>query len=82
MSPPASLEEWTKTLRARFDRKNRELGIPAPQAVEVFRVTAWGAVPKLPQLLADLPPLLKDAGDLEALGQRLQLWGREWSGIA
>jgi hypothetical protein len=77
MSPPDSLAEWTKTLRARFDRKNRELGLPTAHAVEVFRVTAWGAVPKLSQLLADFPPLLTEAAALEPLETRLRLWGRE-----
>ena len=42
MAPPSSLAEWKATLRARFDRKNRELGIASPHAMEVFRVTAWG----------------------------------------
>jgi hypothetical protein len=77
MSPPASLTEWTQTLRARFDRKNRELGLSTAHAVEVFRITAWGAVPKLPQLLADFPPLLTEASAVERLKQRLELWGRE-----
>ena len=77
MSPPASLEEWTKTLRARFDRKNRELGIATSHAVEVFRITAWGAIPALAQLTRDFPPLLKEASALEALEARLRLWSRE-----
>lgn len=77
MSPPASLAEWTQTLRARFDRKNRELGLFTGHAVEVFRITAWGAIPKLAQLLADFPPLLAEASAVERLGQRLELWGRE-----
>jgi LmbE family N-acetylglucosaminyl deacetylase len=77
MLPPASLEEWTKTLRARFDRKNRELGITTSHAVEVFRITAWGAVPALAQLAHDFPPLLKEASALEALEARLRLWSRE-----
>jgi LmbE family N-acetylglucosaminyl deacetylase len=77
MSPPASLTEWTQTLRARFDRKNRELGLSTAHAVEVFRITAWGAIPKLPQLLADFPPLLTEASAVERLKQRLELWGRE-----
>lgn len=77
MSPPASLEEWTATLRARFDRKNRELGIQSAHAMEVFRITAWGAIPTLEQLLADFPPLAAEAKDTEPLAERLKLWSRE-----
>lgn len=76
MAPPASLAEWIETLRARFDRKNRELGIAGPNAVEVFRVTAWGSVPTMARLRADFPPMLPDAIDLIALEQRLKLWNR------
>jgi LmbE family N-acetylglucosaminyl deacetylase len=71
MSPPASLTEWTGTLRARFDRKNTELGIASPHAMEVFRVTAWGAVPTLEQLLTDLPPVAREYSALDALEKRL-----------
>ena len=74
MAPPKSLAEWSGILRARFDRKNRELGIQSSQAVEVFRVTAWGIVPALEQLLSDFPPLLRSASDLETLRSRLNLW--------
>jgi LmbE family N-acetylglucosaminyl deacetylase len=74
MDVPATTEEWAKTLRARFDRKNRELGLPSGHAVEVFTVTAWGEVPALEQLLADFPPLIKEACPLENLDKRLKRW--------
>lgn len=77
MEPPQSLDEWNTTLRARFDRKNRELGIATARAVEVFRVTAWGVVPALTELLADFPPLLPEARSLDPLEARLGLWGRK-----
>jgi LmbE family N-acetylglucosaminyl deacetylase len=74
MAPPKSLAEWSKTLRARFDRKNRELGIATSHAVEVFRVTAWGEVPGLEPLVADFPPLMKEASSLDRLKVRLKQW--------
>ena len=74
MAPPKSLAEWSKTLRARFDRKNRELGITTPHAIEVFRVTAWGEVPKLEQLVADFPSLMREASQLDRLEARLKQW--------
>jgi hypothetical protein len=74
MAVPDSLEEWTTTLRARFQRKNRELGLATDRAVEVFRVTAWGAVPTFEQLLRDFPPLLTNVRDLEPLARRLARW--------
>jgi LmbE family N-acetylglucosaminyl deacetylase len=74
MEPPATLAEWTTTLRARFDRKNRELGLKTEHAVEVFSVTAWGAVPTLEELVRDFPPLLTRASALEPLAHRLDQW--------
>jgi LmbE family N-acetylglucosaminyl deacetylase len=74
MAPPGSLAEWKATLRARFDRKNRELDIDSPHAMEVFRVTAWGRVPTLAQLTADFPAMVGAASNLTALEQRLRHW--------
>jgi LmbE family N-acetylglucosaminyl deacetylase len=74
MEPPRNLKEWIGTLRARFDRKNRELGLKTEHAVEVFRVTAWGAVPTLEELMRDFPPLLVRASALEPLSRRLSQW--------
>jgi LmbE family N-acetylglucosaminyl deacetylase len=77
MDPPKSPSDWTKTLRARFDRKNRELKLDSPRAVEVFHVTAWGVVPRLDRLLTDFPPVLRSASNLERLAARLKLWNHE-----
>jgi LmbE family N-acetylglucosaminyl deacetylase len=71
MTPPATLTDWTAALHARFERRNRELGITGARVMEVFRVTAWGTVPSLDQLLADLPPVSREFSALEALGRRL-----------
>ena len=76
MAPPKSMAEWNRTLRARFDRKNRELGISSSHAVEVFRVTAWGNVPALSQIVSDFPPSLTEASNLKALEARLKQWGQ------
>ena len=74
MATPRSFEEWKVTLRARFDRKNRELGINSRHAVEVFTVTAWGLVPSVEQLTRDFPNLMTEACHLEALRKRLVRW--------
>jgi len=74
MQAPRTLEEWTKALRARFERKNRELGIASDRAVEVFTVTAWGAVPTIDQLLQDLPQVVPERSHLHRLRQRLDRW--------
>ncbi|BCS32044.1 hypothetical protein TBR22_A12490 [Luteitalea sp. TBR-22] len=73
MAPPASREHWASLLRARFERTGRELGITSGRATEVFRITAWGAVPTLAQLQADFPPFAP-ASNLDALERRLRLW--------
>jgi LmbE family N-acetylglucosaminyl deacetylase len=77
MAPPKDLAEWRQTLRARFDRMNRELGIVSPHAAEVFRVTAWGAVPMLEQLTRDFPALFREASNLRRLEERLKLWNQQ-----
>lgn len=77
MAPPKSLAEWSTILRARFDRKNRELGITSAHAMEVFRVTAWGVPPELQQLQADFPTICTKVSNLESLGSRLKLWNHD-----
>jgi LmbE family N-acetylglucosaminyl deacetylase len=74
MAAPTELAEWRTILRARFDRKNRELGVRTEHAVEVFRITAWGTVPTLEEVLRDFPPVLAKASALEPLAQRLAQW--------
>jgi LmbE family N-acetylglucosaminyl deacetylase len=55
MKAPASLDEWSVVLRRRFEKKNRELGIPTERAVEVFTVTQWGAIATAEQIAQDFP---------------------------
>ena len=74
MSPPKSMAEWNQILRRRFARKNRELSINSEHAVEVFTVTAWGAVPSHEQLMNDFPALFDAASNLETLKARLCRW--------
>jgi LmbE family N-acetylglucosaminyl deacetylase len=74
MAAPSTMDEWTQTLRARFSRKNRELGIRSAHAFEVFTVTAWGEVPTAEQLLKDFPIVTTNASNLEALERRLKTW--------
>lgn len=74
MATPASLDEWRVTLRRRFDRKNRELGIQSPHAFEVFTVTAWGEVPAVDQLLRDFPNVKAPASNLDAARRKLDAW--------
>ena len=73
MPAPASISEWAQTLRRRFLRKNRELGIPTDHASEVFRVTAWGEIPCLAQLTNDFPGLSKHS-NFDELKKRLEQW--------
>ncbi|MBK9137829.1 MAG: PIG-L family deacetylase [Verrucomicrobia bacterium] len=78
MNAPQDFAEWRRTLRHRFDRKNRELGIAPPHAREVFTVTAWGEIPSFEQLIADFPALDPAASQLDSLRERLAKWrGRE-----
>jgi len=74
MPVPASLEEFTATLRRHSERRNGELGLPPAPAVEAFTVTAWGIVPTLARLTRDFPGL-SPRSNLAGLGQRLERWG-------
>jgi LmbE family N-acetylglucosaminyl deacetylase len=75
LEPPRDLGEWKRSLRARFLRQNRELGLETQHAVEVFRFSAWGAIPAYDQLLGDFPSLIKTHSNLTSLQTRLAHWG-------
>lgn len=77
MNAPRDAQEWSALLRARFDRKNRELALDTPRAMEVFRVSAWGEVPALDQLQRDFPLLDPQHSRLDALRARLAGWRGE-----
>lgn len=77
MSPPRSLDEWMHTLRARFMRRNREMGVSSTRVHEFFTVTAWGVVPSLEQLLSDFPSVSESFSNLPALRQKLARWRGE-----
>lgn len=70
----ATLEQWSLTLRRRFRRQQRELGIRTNQASEVFTVTAWGQVPRFEVLVRDFPEMLVSASRLLRLKRRLSRW--------
>jgi LmbE family N-acetylglucosaminyl deacetylase len=74
MDVPKSRADWSKILRSRFYHQNRDLGLQTDHAVEVFRVTAWGEIPKFQQLERDFPNLIAHP-NMQALQQRLKLWG-------
>jgi LmbE family N-acetylglucosaminyl deacetylase len=74
MDVPRDFEEWRRTLRARFDRKNRELGVEAKNALEVFTITAWGEVPEFERLISDFPNLAPAASHLTKLKRKLDRW--------
>ena len=73
MDVPKSRADWSKILRSRFQRQIRDLGLQTDHAVEVFRVTAWGEVPKFDALQRDFPNLIAHQNQ-ETLRQRLKDW--------
>lgn len=77
LAVPKSLEEWTGFLRHRFERKNRELGIASSKPMEVFTVTAWGAVPRGEQIIQEFPGIVKELSELERMKEKLKRWGGE-----
>jgi len=74
MEPPHSYDDWVRTLQARFERKNRDLGIQHARPLEVFTVTAWGEVPEMEQLWRDFPAVDPEVSQRAALQTKLQKW--------
>lgn len=74
MDAPRDFAEWKRTLRRRFGRQNRGLGLRTRRAFEVFTVTAWGVVPTVAQLRRDFPELSRRHSRLAQLERRLKQW--------
>lgn len=74
MDAPQSMEDWKKTLRRRFVKRNREMGLPFERIHEFFTVTAWGEIPKEAQISKDFPNLNRAFSHLEDLRVRLNRW--------
>lgn len=75
MPVPASKEEWDGLMRERFDRQNRELGLPLGLAVEAFMVSAWGTVPSIEQIERDFPGMIQGLSEMSNLKERLARLG-------
>lgn len=71
---PASQAEWSRSLRQRFETRNREMGISSERMLELLTVTAWGEVPVWEKLSADFPGIVPGASNLERLKKRLLSW--------
>jgi LmbE family N-acetylglucosaminyl deacetylase len=74
MQTPNSFAEWSATLRKRFERSKRELGISSAKVFEFFTVTAWGQIPDMARLLNDFPNIAPEASHMGALKQKLARW--------
>jgi LmbE family N-acetylglucosaminyl deacetylase len=74
MEAPQSMEDWKKTLRRRFVKRNREMGLPFERIHEFFTVTAWGEIPNETQISKDFPNLNRAFSHLEDLRVRLNRW--------
>jgi LmbE family N-acetylglucosaminyl deacetylase len=74
MDVPKSMADWKATLRARFQRQNRELGLPEFGAREAFTVSAWGTVPVFDQLRGDFGEIFPDAVVAPELEGKLERW--------
>jgi LmbE family N-acetylglucosaminyl deacetylase len=77
MSVPKSKDEWRATLGDRYAKRNRELGLGGQPMAEVFGVTAWGEIPTIEQLKADLPNLITPPDTEAHLAKRLAQWRGE-----
>jgi LmbE family N-acetylglucosaminyl deacetylase len=74
MNVPRSMDDWRATLRTRFLRRNREMGVASERIHEFFTVTAWGEVPTHDQLTGDFPNVNTACSRLPQLKARLERW--------
>lgn len=77
IAEPRSIDDWSVSLRNRFVRRNRELGLPLDRIHEFFTVTAWGNVPTDQQILTDFPHVNHAFSKIEDLRARLNRWRGE-----
>lgn len=74
MQPPRNIDEWAAGLRARFARRNREMGVDSERVHEFYTVTAWGEVPEAARIQADIPNINAQFSNLAGLEARLNRW--------
>ena len=74
MAAPKDQAEWKETLRTRFRRRNRELGIRSDRYLEVFALSAWGEIPSWDQVVRDWPGIDSEHSKILALKERLLRW--------
>ena len=74
IAAPKNLDEWTVTMRRRFEQKNRKLRIAENRPFEFFNVTGWGVVPTCEQIQRDFPNIIPEASDLRGLRERLWMY--------
>jgi hypothetical protein len=77
MAPPKTIDDFRETLRRRYLKRNREMGIPSNRVFEYFTVTAWGEVPTLEDILRDIPNIVPEFSQLAPLQARLKRWRGE-----
>jgi LmbE family N-acetylglucosaminyl deacetylase len=74
LSIPPDAVSWRAQFRELMNRRKRALGIEIDGLFEAFSVTGWGIVPRLEQLLSDLPFISADGSHLDRLASRLRKW--------
>lgn len=77
MAPPKTIDDFREILRRRYLKRNREMGIQSNRIFEYFTVTAWGQVPRLEDLLRDIPNIVPELSHLQPLATRLKRWRGE-----
>lgn len=74
MDTPRSMDDWRLTLRTRFSRRNREMGLPHERIHEFFTVTAWGEIASIERIRTDFPGINEASSRLRELAARLARW--------
>ena len=74
LTAPSTIDEWRTILRARYTKRNKEMGVDSDRIHEFFTVTAWGEVPPIEVILRDFPNIAAKYSNLDTLEKRLNQW--------
>jgi len=77
--PSASFDDWSKTLRKVLQTYSSACGVPRGRLAAGLTATSWGRVPTYEELFRELPCVLPEFSNLNALRQRLAIWNKSSS---
>lgn len=75
LKKPEDKSDWSNEVRNVIKRRNSEMELQTDDAVEFFRITAWGVIPTAEQLVGNFPSVINPDHTLLRVSERLARWG-------